>query len=231
MAWPRPRLPRMRTVISVLLALTGLVAVLAVALASFSTLELKRFAQAEAYRGVVIYAAGQRLTPGVHVGLVDLTGILGRLGYVEVMGEPNMPGQFRRTATAWALVLRGGEAGADASASARIRLEMNGPRIARVLRDGQPVEGVALEGEVLTDGTDQSGEDHRPIRLTDGSRVLVNAIVAAEDSRFFDHPGVDARGLARAAWTNLRAGRVRQGGSTITQQLIKIRLLTPERTL
>jgi penicillin-binding protein 1B len=88
-----------------------------------------------------------------------------------------------------------------------------------------------LEGEVLTDGTDQSGQDHRPIRLADASRVLVNAVVAAEDSRFFNHPGLDLRGLARAAWTNLRAGRVRQGGSTITQQLIKIRLLTPERTL
>ena len=147
------------------------------------------------------------------------------------MGSPSAPGQFRRTATAWDLVLRGGEARADASSGARIRLELEGPRIARVLRDGQPIDGVELEGEVLTDGTDQSGQEHRPIRLTDGSRVLVNAVVAAEDSRFFDHTGLDARGLARAAWTNLRAGRVRQGGSTITQQLIKIRLLTPERTL
>jgi hypothetical protein len=99
MAWLRQRLPRVRTVVTVLLALAGLVAILAVALASFSTLELKRFAQAEAHRSVFIYAAGQRLAPGVHVRLVDLAGTLGRLGYVEVTGDPKAPGQFRRAAT------------------------------------------------------------------------------------------------------------------------------------
>src|SRR5204863_8663155 len=61
--------------------------------------------------------------------------------------------------------------------------------------------------------------------------VLIQAVLAAEDHRFFDHGGVDVRGLARAAWTSLRGGRVIQGGSTITQQLVKNRLLNPQRTL
>src|SRR4029453_18869055 len=49
--------------------------------------------------------------------------------------------------------------------------------------------------------------------------------------RFLEHHGLDLRGLARALWTNLRAARVVQGGSTITQQLVKNRLLSRERTL
>lgn len=60
---------------------------------------------------------------------------------------------------------------------------------------------------------------------------LVKAILAIEDRRFFDHGGVDFRGIARAAWRNFRANGVVEGGSTITQQLAKIEFLTSERTM
>lgn len=58
-----------------------------------------------------------------------------------------------------------------------------------------------------------------------------NAFLAIEDQRFFEHGGVDYRGLARAVWTNLGAGRSVQGGSTITMQLVKNLILSPERRL
>jgi penicillin-binding protein 1B len=214
-----------------LVGLGGIGGLLAVAVASFSILELERFALAEARRNALIYSAGQRLSAGVHVRLIDLAGVLGRLGYTEVSGSPAAPGHYRRAEDGWDIALRGGEGRADGAPGRWVRLEMDGPRIARVLLDGQAVESVELEGEVLTDATDQSGEEHRPIRLGDEARLLVNAVMAAEDARFPGHPGLDARSLARAAWANARAGRIRQGGSTITQQLIKLRLLTPERTL
>lgn len=60
---------------------------------------------------------------------------------------------------------------------------------------------------------------------------LVQAVIATEDRRFFHHFGVDVFGLARAVYTNFRADRVVQGGSTITQQLAKIVFLTPDRTI
>ncbi len=60
---------------------------------------------------------------------------------------------------------------------------------------------------------------------------LVQAVVATEDRRFFEHPGIDIIGIMRAAWANLRAGRVRQGGSTISQQVAKNLFLTPARTI
>lgn len=59
---------------------------------------------------------------------------------------------------------------------------------------------------------------------------VVNAFLAAEDSKFFAHEGLDWRGIVRAAWANFRQGRVVQGGSTITQQVAKSLLLTPERS-
>jgi penicillin-binding protein 1A len=59
---------------------------------------------------------------------------------------------------------------------------------------------------------------------------LINAVLATEDRRFYRHFGLDVIGLARAALVNLKAGRIVQGGSTITQQVVKNLFLTPERT-
>jgi penicillin-binding protein 1A len=60
---------------------------------------------------------------------------------------------------------------------------------------------------------------------------VVHAFVAAEDNRFYEHKGVDPVGVARAAWSNLRAGHVVQGGSTITQQVAKLLLVGQERSM
>ncbi len=67
-------------------------------------------------------------------------------------------------------------------------------------------------------------------RVAEIPSMLIRAFLAAEDKSFFQHNGVDMRGIARAAWTNLGAGVVRQGGSTITQQVAKS-FLTSERTI
>jgi penicillin-binding protein 1A len=69
------------------------------------------------------------------------------------------------------------------------------------------------------------------VTLADAPPFLVQAIVATEDRRFFSHGGLDPFGVVRAAAENLRAGSIRQGGSTITQQLAKNLFLTPARTM
>lgn len=218
--------PRRRTCLLVAVALTAL---MVSALVAYSVVELTRFARAEVRRSTLVYAAGQPLTSGIHTRLVDLAGTLGRLGYRETRTRPAEPGQFRRTATAWDLVLRGQE-GAGVTRGSRLHLEIRDDRLVRITRDGRDVVAARLEGEVLAGGGDR-GEDFRPLRLNEAPRALVNALLAAEDHRFYEHGPFDLRGLARAAWANLRAGRVIQGGSTLTQQLVKSRLLTPRRTV
>ncbi|MEZ5789188.1 MAG: PBP1A family penicillin-binding protein [Xanthobacteraceae bacterium] len=61
--------------------------------------------------------------------------------------------------------------------------------------------------------------------------TLVNAVLSIEDRRFFDHSGIDVRGIARALYANLSAGEIVEGGSTITQQLAKMQIVGNERTL
>jgi len=73
--------------------------------------------------------------------------------------------------------------------------------------------------------------DRTLVALEDFPPLLIAGIQAVEDRQFAHHFGVDPRGLARAAWANLRRGAVVQGGSTITQQLVKNLFLTPERSL
>ncbi|MBI2507114.1 MAG: transglycosylase domain-containing protein, partial [Candidatus Niyogibacteria bacterium] len=69
------------------------------------------------------------------------------------------------------------------------------------------------------------------VALNEVPASVKNATVAIEDSNFYNHRGVDFSSIARAAFTNLLYGEVRQGGSTITQQLVKKALLTDERTI
>ena len=69
------------------------------------------------------------------------------------------------------------------------------------------------------------------VRLADIPKYLPQAVIATEDRRFYGHIGVDVWGLSRAVWVNLRHGRIREGGSTISQQLAKNLFLTRKRTV
>ena len=87
---------------------------------------------------------------------------------------------------------------------------------------------LGADGTVLATYGDLHG---RPLHFRDLPDTLVEAVIATEDRRFFSHAGADIVGILRAAWANLRAGKVVQGGSTITQQVAKNLFLTPERSI
>jgi penicillin-binding protein 1A len=98
-----------------------------------------------------------------------------------------------------------------------------------VLSDYNP----AVVSEVYSNNGVKIGEFWRQKRYLLGPeelpKVMIQAFVASEDDRFFDHNGIDLIGITRAAIENYKAGYVVQGGSTITQQVIKSMLLTPEQ--
>jgi len=87
---------------------------------------------------------------------------------------------------------------------------------------------VSADGDVLAARGDLYGV---PVQLAEVPPALPNAILATEDRRFYSHIGLDVIGLLRATWANIKARRIVQGGSTLTQQVAKNLFLTPERSL
>ena len=91
-----------------------------------------------------------------------------------------------------------------------------------------PLRVYTLEGDVIG----EFGEEKRSfVRVQDFPAVMKQAVIAAEDERFYEHGGVDYLGLARAAVTNIMAGKIKGGASTITQQVARNFFLTNEQTL
>ncbi|HAA90873.1 MAG: penicillin-binding protein [Rhodospirillaceae bacterium] len=130
--------------------------------------------------------------------------------------------RFGLTITLWGVIGLGALLGWHALTLPDIRnLEQASARQASVqilARDGSPI---ARYGNLYG----------KPVLLKELPPTLSQAVLATEDRRFYSHIGVDVIGVARALLRNLKAGRIRQGGSTITQQLAKNLFLTQERTL
>lgn len=90
----------------------------------------------------------------------------------------------------------------------------------------QPMQIFTLDGKLIG----EVGEERRiPVKLEDVPPMLIKAILATEDARFYEHKGIDPKGIIRAAWRTSQGDT--QGASTITQQLAKNFFLTPERSL
>jgi len=89
----------------------------------------------------------------------------------------------------------------------------------------------AANGELIAEWTDADAIFRTVVPFDAISPVMRDAILAAEDSEFYSHPGLDFVGLVRATYTNVRRGRMSQGASTITQQVVKNIVLGPERSI
>ncbi len=175
-------------------------------------------------------------TPGATVEGMDLAGRLEQLGYGRVRGRrPAAPGEyfwgherfwiFRRTHT-W----KGKQYPAEL-----LRLDLDRGRgtlsgIGVGEEGGQP-DAPWLEPMLLAESLQSNRAARRPIQLKDLPERVWRPLLAIEDARFFDHAGVDSRSVARALLKNVKKGKISQGGSTLTQQLIKLRDLSPKRTL
>ena len=103
----------------------------------------------------------------------------------------------------------------------------SGPQVTQY-RPTEATKIISSDGVVLAEVFEENREF---VPITEIPRDLQDATIAIEDERFFSHPGIDFRGIARALYQNLRAGRITQGGSTLTQQLARNIYLTREKKL
>src|SRR5262245_15335620 len=172
---------------------------------------------------VRIYSMAFPLREGTPLSTEDLVERLGRLGYRKVEGHPATPGEYARRFRGWEIALNrfDGPKGPVPERSVRVRIGSGVVHGVEDLGTGRDVDDAAIEPEPLGLLSGGSHEERIPVRLDETPAVLRQAVIAVEDRRFAQHPGVDLRGVLRALVANLHEGEVVQGGSTITQQLAK----------
>jgi len=181
-----------------------------------------------------IYADYMPLRPEVAVQADDLLEKLNRLGYREAQnGTVAKSGEYAASKNQIDIYTRefthpSGKYNAE---PIRVTFRANAIESVTLLSESRPIETAALEPELLTSILSDQLENRRPVTLDQVPKSLQDAVVVTEDIRFWHHPGVDPLGIFRAFFSNVRAGGVAQGGSTLTQQLVKNYYLTSERTM
>ena len=153
--------------------------------------------------------------------------LLRRAGYVEGEADGNVwTGSFTRT---------GNEVSITTSNSYNLDPETTTIKFAKnrvdeVRHNGVLQDEYKIEAEMLWGRSETKRGKNHVLKFAEIPNHLRSAILAAEDQRFFEHYGIDPRGIARAIVANVSGREIKQGGSTITQQLVKNTFLTPERS-
>jgi penicillin-binding protein 1B len=170
-----------------------------------------------------LYAAPRVLEAGQKLSREKLVAVLRRAGYIEATASDVFSGSF--SVSDAAVEIR------PARSKQVVRVTFAGEQIEEVRGDGVLLSSFTLEPEILSTDISAKASKREVLSYDEIPEVLVHAILAIEDRRFFEHSGVDVNGLARALLRNVADEQLAQGGSTITQQLVKNTYLTPEKTL
>ena len=167
---------------------------------------------------------------GASVTADDLEQELRRLHYQS--GDPaSGTGLYKRNSGAFDIHTRRTRFIDELRAPQMVSIRIDNNSIAALKQaDGTDLPVFRLDPPVIGSISPIHGEDRLLITPADVPPLLSAGIKLIEDRRFDEHHGVDPRGITRALWTNLRAGRVVQGGSTLTQQLVKNYFLNDEQT-
>jgi penicillin-binding protein 1B len=176
-----------------------------------------------------IFSAPEHISDGQAWGEDDLVSYLQRTGYHPDADE-NSIGTY--TIQGNTLDIRPSKLSYFAGGNA-LAVQFNGKviRSIRPLSGGSDMGTAEIEPELITNLFDSLREKRRPVRYEDLPPTLVQAILSAEDKRFFEHPGFDFIRIVGAAWADLRhTHNFVQGASTITMQVARTYFLSTDRT-
>ena len=177
-----------------------------------------------------VYAAPLELYAGLPIGAPDLSATLDQLGFQQV-DDVAQPGHYSiepERVTLWTRAFRFWD---QVDPAAKYVLQFDGDGIRSLERaDGERRALLRLEPMRLGSIFATHHEDRLLVEPDAIPPILEDALKAVEDRKFDEHSGLDFAAILRAAWVNLSSGEIRQGGSTLTQQLVKSYFLDGQRT-
>jgi len=184
-----------------------------------------------------IYAAPRLIRVSQGMTLASLKSYLDGIGYVESTKEADssrgrylIKGNVIEVRSSGGAIINGTRQFPNLS----VVFSANGKGVSKItdLDTKRNLDSSVLEPELVTAiSNDKQHQKQKLVSFKDLPKDYVNAVVAIEDRQFFEHPGINFRGIARALLRDVSEGQRVEGGSSITQQLVKNFFLTPERTL
>ncbi len=178
-----------------------------------------------------VYARSMTFFPGQFLSEQEVLWELKRLNYTAV-NRLSRTGQYIKTANSIKIFRRDFEFYDGLESAHVIELRFSGEKVASIKdKFGRRLNTARLEPVQIARIGNDSKQDREFVPLDKFPDMLKNALLVVEDRDFYDHHGVSVFSILRALYTNIRAGRTVQGGSTLTQQLAKNIYLTRERSL
>lgn len=177
-----------------------------------------------------VFARPLELYANREMSVADLIYELELLGYQRV-GQIKNSGEWQHSGNRVEIYTRGFQFFDEREPARKVILEFGKTKLRELFSDGRELELMRLEPLQIGGIYPRHGEDRVLVRLEEVPASLSAGLIAVEDRNFYRHFGLSPLGILRAAWTNLKAGSAVQGGSTLTQQLVKNYYLTRQKTL
>lgn len=175
-----------------------------------------------------IYGRAYEMHPGQPLSVAELRARLNDVGYSERVKVEN-PGEFSITGNVIQLMTKGVPPAKPVNARVEIGKGNYITKVTAPGAKGAAIPSVTLEPPLLAELA--TGQRRRYIPIAAMPKRIINAVLAIEDTRFYEHPGVDIIGTMGAIWRNVFGNKeYMAGGSTITQQIVKRTFLTPKKT-
>jgi len=177
-----------------------------------------------------VYARPLELYPGATLKLDDLIHELELLGYQRSV-TVQQPGNYQHNDERVRLHTRSFQLWDEALKAQQVEIRISDNQIIELRSGGQALPLISLEPMLIGGIYPKHGEDRSLVRINEVPDFILKTLITVEDRDFYSHHGVSLRAIARAMWVNTRSGRLKQGGSTLTQQLVKNLYLTSERSV